>query len=614
MATRDEIERVRDATDLASLIGEFVALQHRGREHVGLCPFHDDSRPSFAVVTHKESAFYKCHACGAAGDCFRFVQEHLGKDFGESLRFLAERAGIELTRGHDPEQEQTASRKTWLRKALDAGHAHFQRQLAGDASGRDAREVIEARGISPAMVEAFGIGCAGDGWSTLRDELACEALPAKVLVAAGLLKQREDEHTWDAFRHRLMFPISDDTGRPIAFGGRILGEDEEPKYLNSSEHDLFHKSRTLYGLHLARRSIMAEGQAIVAEGYTDVIACHQAGFTNVVATLGTAMTEQHARHLSRLCKVAVLLFDGDEAGQRAAERAIPIVLAHDIDVLICVLPDNTDPDTLLRQPNGQSRFRQALDESVDAFEFLLRRLEVDLQSTSGLSARQKATEDFAQAVVRFGIHKAAPLRRAMVTSRLAELAGVAPAVIAELLAHKADRDPSGRTSNREESTELPGMESEVEVAPALRRAELDVLAVAIHSQHADISVLHSGLPLADPTARRIAQAIQETHRSGGELTMQTLLDSLPAEDDRKIASDLYFDGERLIEASEGDQDDAIAACCDALDRCRRALDSRQRMADWKASAARDPQAAAKVIEHLRGIGPRAAAMPRPSGQ
>ena len=614
MATRDEIERVRDATDLASLIGEFVALQPRGREHVGLCPFHDDSRPSFAVVTHKESAFYKCHACGAAGDCFRFVQEHLGKDFGEALRFLAERAGIELTQGHAPEQQQSASRKTWLRTALDAGHSHFQRQLSDDVNGRDAREAIKRRGISPAMVEAFGIGCAADGWSTLRDELACDALPAKVLVAAGLLKQGEDEHTWDAFRHRLIFPITDETGRPIAFGGRVLAADEEPKYLNSCEHDLFHKSRTLYGLHLARRSIMAEGQVIIAEGYTDVIACHQAGFVNVVATLGTAMTEQHARHLARICKVATLLFDGDEAGQRAAERAIPLVLAHDIDVRICVLPDGTDPDTILRQPNGPDAFRKALDESLDAFEFVLRRLEIDLQTTRGLSGRQQVTEDFVRLIVDFGIHKASPLRRALVTSRLAELAGVAPAVIAELIDRRGGSASPARSSQDEGIDELPCMDSELEVAPALRRAELDLLAVAIHSQQTDVPALHSDPSLADPTAQRIAQVIQALHQRGERLTVQTLLDSLPGEVDRGVASDLYFEGERLIEASDGDADTAVARCCEALTRCRRALDSRQRMADWKASAARDPQAAARVIEHLRGLGPRAAAMPRPSGQ
>ncbi|MDP7070048.1 MAG: DNA primase [Phycisphaerales bacterium] len=608
MATRDEIERVRDATDLAALIGEFVALQPRGREHVGLCPFHDDSRPSFAVVTHKGSAFYKCHACGAAGDCFRFVQEHLGKDFGEALRFLAERAGVELTRGVDPAQEQAASRKAWLRKALDAGQAHFQRQLADDAGGRDARAAIASRGIAPAMVEAFGIGSAGEGWSTLKDELASDELPVRVLVAAGLLKQREDERTWDAFRHRLIFPITDETGRPIAFGGRILSEGEEPKYLNSCEHDLFHKSRTLYGLHLARRSIMSTGLAVVAEGYTDVIACHQAGFSNVVATLGTSLTEQHARALSRLCQTTVLLFDGDEAGQRAAARAIPIVLGQDIDVRICVLPEDVDPDTLLRQQDGQEAFRQALDSAVDAFEFLLLRLERDMEEANGMSARQKATEAFISMMGDFGIHKAAPLRRAMVTSRLAELAGVAPAVIADLLERRpSPAQPAG-------DARFDGPESEVEIAPALRRAELDLLGIAIHTQRVDIAGLCDGPAMADPAARRIAEALQRASRSDAPLTVQTLLECLADETDRKLASDLYFDGQRLLEASEGDADQTIARCCDALDRCRRRIDSRQRMADWKASAGSDPQAAAKVIEHLKGMGPRAGAMPRPAGQ
>lgn len=612
MATRDEIEQVRDATDLVDLIGEHVVLQPKGREHVGLCPFHEDSRPSFAVVTHKQAAFYKCHSCGAAGDCFRFVQEHLGKEFGEALRFLAERSGVELSDQQDEGQDRRRSRRAWLRKALHAADEHFRTLLTTDA-GADARAAIDTRGISAEMIDTFGVGCAGDGWSTLRDAIASDDIPEKVLVAAGLLKQRDDGHTYDAFRHRLIFPIFDETGQAIAFGGRILGKDEEPKYLNSCEHDLFHKSRTLYGLHLARRTIMSSKVAIVAEGYTDVIACHQAGICNVVATLGTAMTADHARMLSRLCDVTILLFDGDEAGQRAAERAIPIMAGHDVDVRICVLPDGLDPDSMLKQDDGLARFNAAIEDAVDAFAFLLARLETQLEDAKGVSGRQRCIEAFMDTIARNGLSTAAPLRRAMLTSRLAEVAGVASAVIDDLL-----RRAEAKHRHHESDDSEPPIEelaSEVEIAPALRRAELDIVAMMLHapmnSERTTTATINS---IADQSARRIAEVIVALRHSGSSVSVQRVLDELSNDADRAMASELYFEGRRLIESAGDDEQEARQICEEALVRCRQEVDSRQRMTDWKASADRDPRAAAAVIEHLRGLGPRAAAMPRPAGR
>jgi len=609
VASRDDIERVRDATDLVALIGEHVPLQPRGREHVGLCPFHEDRRPSFAVVTHKAAAFYKCHACGAAGDCFRFVQEHLGKDFGEALRFLAERAGIELQNsGHDGEADQRAARKTWLRKAMHAANTHFQANLQDAELGDAARAAIAARGISADMVDRFSLGAAGPGWSTLRDAVESDDMPNKVLVAAGLLKQREDGHTWDTFRNRLMFPIMDETGQPIAFGGRILDADDTPKYLNSAEHDLFHKSRTLFGLHLARKAIMQSGQAIITEGYTDVIACHQAGIENVVGTLGTALTTDHTRHLARLCDVVTLLFDGDEAGRRAAERAIPLMLEHAIDVRICVLPRGADPDDLLHAENGPARFTEAVNAAVDGFEYLLDRLAADVAEADSLSGRQRVLEAFFRTISARGIDRLPRLRRAMVIGRLAELAGVAPAVIADML----DRSGPAVTEQPEAGASLlPEPGADEGATRALRRAEMDLLAIAIFTQRPDCAPTPADCEaMADPIASRIAAAVERLAREETDITVQRLMSTLDAADDRTCASDLYFDGERLVETFGGSIDAAVEHCRTTLNRCRKELDSRRRMTDWKATAASDPQEAAAMIDHLRGMGPRAAAMPR----
>ncbi len=611
MATRDEIELVRSRTNLVDLIGSHVALKPRGREHVGLCPFHDDSRPSFAVVTHKGDGFYKCHACGAAGDCFRFVQDHLGKDFGDALAWLAERAGVELSQNGDDREatDRRRTRRDWLRKAMEGAQARFLDVLRHEQLGKDARVMIEARGYTPGIVDQFGLGAAADGWQDLGDHLMGDDMPGKVLVAAGLLKQRDDaNHTYDAFRHRLMFPISDDTGQPIAFGGRALGTDETPKYLNSCEHDLFQKSRTLYGMHLARKSIMQQRTAIVAEGYTDVIALHQHGFTNAVGTLGTAMTPDHARTLARLCDEVILLFDGDEAGQRAAQRAIPIIASHQLDVRICVLEDGQDPDDVLRSSNGVELFTAALKDARDAFEYLFHQLEQQLAGDTGVSARQRRIETFVAGLRDCGLSQADTLRRAMLTARLGEIAGISPTIVDGLL-----RDTTPKASPQVTNETFEAMDTNADQTMASRRAEHEFLGAVIHTGRtgtltdAIIELMH------DPRACRIAMAIRSIAGRGDELTVPRLLDEVPATD-RDLVSELFFSGEHLIASFDNDADAAIDDACNTLQRCQQTEDTSRRLDEWGADSSNDPQAAADLIEHLKNAPPRATAAPRVTTQ
>ena len=611
MATRDEIEQVRSRTDLVDLIGTYVALKPRGREHVGLCPFHDDSRPSFAVVTHKGDGFYKCHACGAAGDCFRFVQDHLGKDFGDALTWLAQRAGVELSQqGADREElDRRRTRRDWLRKAMEAAQTRFLQVLKHEQLGQDARAMIQSRGYSPEIVDQFGLGAAAEGWQDFGDHLEGEDLPSKVLIAAGLLKQRdESDHTYDAFRHRLMFPICDDTGQPIAFGGRVLGTDETPKYLNSCEHDLFNKSRTLYGMHLARKSIMQHRTAIVAEGYTDVIALHQHGFTHSVGTLGTAMTPDHARMLARLCDEVILLFDGDQAGQRAAQRAIPIIASHQLDVRICVLADGQDPDDVLRSPNGPKHFATALDAALDAFDYLFQQLQDQLSGDVGVSARQRRIEAFIAELRESGLGQADTLRRAMLTAKLGEIAGVSPTIVDGLL-----RDKPKQSSPEIAGETFAAMDVNADQSIASRRAEHELLGAMIHSGRSDqltdavIELMH------DPPACRIAMAIRSLAARGDDLTVPRLLDEVPASD-RDLVSELFFSGGHLISSFDHDAEAALNDACVTLQRCHHTDDTARRLDEWGTDSSSDPQAAADLIEHLKHAPPRAAAAPRATTQ
>jgi DNA primase len=440
-------DRVLDATDIVALIGESVQLRPKGREHVGLCPFHNDRTPSLAVVSHKGSGFYKCFSCGAAGNAIDFMIAYHRMDFPEALRHLAQRGGVELqsnprtSAGGDDRPDSPSS----LRRANEAAQRFFRRSLETDA-GSTARAILAGRGISAEMSERFGLGVAPSGGDALVqyvDRLAKhsaqgrgradagsgddhpldEATVRGAFEAAGLVRHRGG-HLADGFRNRLTFPICDELGRVIAFGARKIDPEDEPKYLNSPESAVFHKSRALYALHLAKRAIVDSRTAIVVEGYTDVIACHAAGITNVVATLGTSLTRDHARVLQRLCDTVVLLFDGDDAGQRAADRALEVFFSATIDVRICTLPDSLDPDDLLRQPGGAERFRQAVDGAVDALAHLVARFSAALAERQGVTPRQRAIEAMLQRLAAMGLAELPPLRRRLVLEAISRAAGL----------------------------------------------------------------------------------------------------------------------------------------------------------------------------------------------
>jgi DNA primase len=449
-------DRVLDATDIVALIGESVQLRPKGREHVGLCPFHNDRTPSLAVVSHKGSGFYKCFACGAAGNAIDFMINYHRMDFPEALRHLAQRAGIELHSGPRASSggDDRADSPSSLRRANEAAQRFFRRSLESDA-GAAARGIIAGRGISAEMSERFGLGVApaggdalvqyvdrlarhsaagrgrdggpasrlADGAHGADDRPADEATVRGAFEAAGLVRHRGG-HLADGFRNRITFPICDELGRVIAFGARKIDPEDEPKYLNSPESAIFHKSRALYALHLAKRAIVDSRTAIVVEGYTDVIACHAAGLTNVVATLGTSLTRDHARILQRLCDTVVLLFDGDDAGQRAADRALEVFFSATIDVRICTLPDALDPDDLLRQPGGIERFRAAVDASPDALAHLVSRFAAALAERQGVTPRQRAIEAMLQRLAGMGLGELAPLRRRLVLEAIARAAGL----------------------------------------------------------------------------------------------------------------------------------------------------------------------------------------------
>jgi DNA primase len=365
-------ERVRDATDIVQLIGERVSLRRAGRSYKGLCPFHTEKTPSFTVTPDRQ--IWHCFGCSRGGDVYAFVMEADKVTFPEALRMLADRAGIEL-----PKQERSAGDEAFdkLYQANALARDFFRASLQGGAgsagstggAAAKARAYLAGRGFEEPWLTRFEIGWAPEGWDGLRTTLG-KLLPADVLEQAGLIVRRGDgSGHYDRFRNRVLFPVATGAGKIAGFGARAIAEGDEPKYLNSPETPVFRKGRLLYGLPIARPGIRERGVAIVSEGYLDVIRLHANGFTNAVSTCGTALTPDQARLLARLQVDALLLYDGDDAGVRAADRGLDPLLEAGVNVRVLLLPSGEDPDSFLRK-EGAGPLTERLESALDVPSFL----------------------------------------------------------------------------------------------------------------------------------------------------------------------------------------------------------------------------------------------------
>lgn len=387
----EDVQKVREATDIVEVFAERVPMRQRGRDFWCCCPFHEEKTPSCKVDPNTQ-LFY-CFGCHKGGDVFKFVQEIEDIEFPDAVRRLADRAHIELTEtaGRGPSQGEKARLKEICAASAEFFHTQLMRGKSAEAAA--ARNYLAGRSFGGEVPKCWQLGFA-PGRGELVKHLRALGYSNKEMVNANVAVQR-DGRVSDRFFNRVMFPIFDEVGDCIAFGGRVL-DSGEPKYLNSQETPLFHKSRILYGLNKAKASITTTGVAIVVEGYTDVIACHEAGVTNVVATLGTALSKQHIRAISRhASKRIVYLFDGDEAGQRAADRALEFIgeaMTEEagkrrIDLVACTLPNNMDPAEYIAS-EGADALQAAVDAAVPLISFgIERRLAAfDTETAEGRAA------------------------------------------------------------------------------------------------------------------------------------------------------------------------------------------------------------------------------------
>ncbi|HUU92751.1 MAG TPA: DNA primase [Phycisphaerae bacterium] len=383
----DILDQIARANDIVEVVQSYFPLKRAGKDYTALCPFHAEKTPSFSVSPSKQ--IFKCFGCGRGGSVFNFVMAKENVPFPEAVRILADRAGIEVRR--DPAAEKRAGTRRKSRDVLAWATRYFVAGLKHPKAGTPGRQYLERRGIAPATIETFQVGYAPDGWENLIEAARREEIGPEMLETAGLVVRRDDGSGWyDRFRGRVIFPIFDALNRPIGFGGRALGDDE-PKYLNSPETPLFHKSETLYGLPQARAGVEADRRVVVVEGYFDVLMPHQVGVTNVVATLGTALTDGHIRALRRYADEVVIVFDNDLAGQRAADRGMELFLAHDVRILMAVVPDGKDPCDYCTE-HGADAFRARISEAQDAFKYKWDLVQRDLEAATNPAAQRRALE------------------------------------------------------------------------------------------------------------------------------------------------------------------------------------------------------------------------------
>ena len=368
MIPEEVISDIKHATDIVQVVSETVQLKKTGSNFAGLCPFHSEKTPSFTVSPTKQ--IYYCFGCGAGGSVFNFVMKRDGLTFPETVRTLGSRCGIEVPeRPMSAEEKEKigAREKIFLANRLAADF--FSQTLKG-AAGAGALAYLRNRGITDETIDKFGLGYAPDAWDAVSGCLASHRVPVDIAVGSGLLIAKETGRYYDRFRNRIVFPIFDTAMQVSGFGGRVM-DDALPKYLNSPETPVYHKARSLYGLHAAREGIRQSGTAFVVEGYFDALALFQNGITQVAATLGTALTRDHVRLLSRCgAERFVLVFDSDGAGIRAALRSVPVFQKEYMTAKVLVLPTGHDPDSFVRE-SGPDAFLAMADKAMDLLEFLM---------------------------------------------------------------------------------------------------------------------------------------------------------------------------------------------------------------------------------------------------
>ena len=508
----DFIDRLREQIDIVEVIGQYVSLKKRGKNWVGLCPFHSERTPSFTVTPDKN--FYKCFGCGAAGDVYTFLMEHQKLTFMQAVEFLAERLGIQVPKSDIPQKEDAEREKLFYTNTFAAEYYH--RLLVSEDEGRGALQYLRGRGLDQSLIDNFQLGWAPQSRNSLKKAALQHGIEEQTLIAVGLLHPAEEGgESYDRFRARVIFPIRDIRGRTIGFGGRVLEEQQQPKYLNTSETALFHKGEILFGLDKARGVISKESKAIVVEGYMDLLSLHQHGQENVVAPLGTALPSEQARLLGRYAREVFLLYDADPAGLKATFRGGDELLGAGVNVRVITLPKGMDPDDFMRN-KGLQAFHRLLHKASD---FLDRKMEIISQRLDFkiVSEQEKGAEKLLESVARCRNE----LVRNLYLKKTAEFIGVPETVMAErlnrissLLTTRAGKPPSPER---------------LEAERIVKKTEFYLLALCfVHPEYIQKTIDKLGdNPFSDEKIAQVFEALVTASQQGMRNLVEKLYETLP---------------------------------------------------------------------------------------
>ena len=525
-ASRDHIKRtIKETADIVQVVGEVVELKRAGNRLTGLCPFHSEKTPSFTV--NPQGRFFHCFGCGEHGDVFDFLMKYHRMEFPEALKNLAQRCGIDLEERQLTEAERLQlRRREILFEANEMATVLYQEFLRHPRLGKLARKYLEQRGVDAGVVERYRLGSAPDpeqaGWHVLTDQLQAKGLPIDALQQVGLSVAKEQGGFYDRFRSRIMFPLVDLTGRVAAFGGRILGEGK-PKYMNSPESPVFDKGRLLFGLRQHRDSIRKQRKALVVEGNFDVLLLAVHGIDNVVAPLGTALSRHHIQTLRGYADEAILLFDADSAGLKAAMRSIPLFLAGQMEAKVALLPPGHDPDSFVRA-EGAAAVAALMEQARPLAEFAFD----NLVRTHGLTL---AGKNKIVAVLNELIRDAAdPGQRALMTAHFSEKLGVPSSYFT------TGRQLTARPAAPETAPESPGL------ARLPRREKQVIDFLILYPEHfADLREAGLEQVLQEPAAVRfVSRLAQATAILPGR--PEQLLDMITDEEERAYVVQILTGG------------------------------------------------------------------------
>jgi DNA primase len=435
LISTESLDRVKQTADIVEVISAHTDLRRQGTRWVGLCPFHEERTPSFSVDAQEK--LYHCFGCGVGGDVIKFVEDKEGLGFAEAVELLADRYGVELERDkEDPRAEARRKQRRRLEELLERTSSFYASYLWDSGEAGKAREYLAERGLGEEVLRAFGVGYAPSAWDQvlLRGQRA--GFNVDELRGVGLVQRGRGGGEYDRFRSRIMFPIGDRRGRVLGFGGRAMRSDQGAKYVNTAETDFFHKSHMLYGVDRAKAAIAKAGRAVVVEGYTDVLALHQAGFEEAVGVMGTAITEEQVAALSGMVEEVVLALDADSAGQEAMLRAQRVAAGRKMRIRVAAMPAGEDPAEMMTADGGAERFRELVDGAVEIASFQVG-LVLDRTDTGSPAERDRALSEVAPILAGMG----ETASRDDLVRRVAEQLDLEPAMVMGRVV--AARPPSG---------------------------------------------------------------------------------------------------------------------------------------------------------------------------